>query len=61
MSAEQDEKAGARTVTEAEYLQNARAILRRAEAEGPITIVDHNGVPRMSIHRPRERVPASEE
>jgi len=63
MSTEQGNGAGAsaRTVTQAEFLMDSRALLKRAELEGPLTITDANGIPRMSIHRPREKVPFIDE
>lgn len=48
-----------RQVTAAELLSDARAVLRRAEVEGPVVVTDDRGSPRMEIHCPREKLPIS--
>ena len=41
-----------RTISQEEYIKSARYVLQRAKNEGPMTIIDSNGVERMSIHVP---------
>jgi hypothetical protein len=59
MGVRQDENGTTRTVTRAELLGDAGAVLRRAEREGPVVVMDERGTPRMEIHCPREKLPVS--
>lgn len=59
MSERQESKGQARTVTRSEFLRNARAVVQRAEQEGPVVVTDDKGTPRMAIHCPREKRPFS--
>ena len=59
MSERQESREQARTVTRSEFLRNARAVIQRAEQEGPVVITDDKGTPRMAIHCPREKLPFS--
>lgn len=55
MSERRDEGDQARTVTRTEFLRDARAVVQRAEREGPVVVTDDRGTPRMVIHCPREK------
>jgi hypothetical protein len=59
MSERRAAKGEARSVTRSEFLRDTRAVVQRAEREGPVVITDENGTPRMAIHCPREKKPFS--
>lgn len=59
MSERRDDQAAVRTVTRSEFLNDAGAVLRRAEREGPVVVTDERGTPRMEIHCPREKLSVS--
>jgi hypothetical protein len=59
MSDRRDEQGLTRTVTRSEFLNDASAVLRRAEREGPVVVTDERGTPRMEIHCPREKLAVS--
>lgn len=51
----------ARTVDGRELLRDARAVLLRAEAEGPVTVTDASGGARMVIYVPSSSVPFNDD
>lgn len=59
MSDRRDDQGATRTVTRSEFLNDAGAVLRRAEREGPVVVTDERGAPRMEIHCPREKLAVS--
>jgi hypothetical protein len=59
MSERRDGEGQARTVTRSEFLRDTRAVVQRAEREGPVVVTDDKGTPRMVIHCPREKLPFS--
>lgn len=59
MNERPDDGGQARTVTRSEFLRDARAVVHRAEREGPVIVTDDKGKPRMEIHCPREKLPIS--
>lgn len=59
MSVRRDDEGQARTVTRTEFLRDARAVVQRAEREGPVVVTDDKGTPRMAIHCPREKLPVN--
>lgn len=50
-----------RTVTGSELLKDTRAVIARAEREGPIVVTDDKGAARMVIHCPRDKRPFSDD
>jgi hypothetical protein len=50
-----------RSVTSRELVRDVRAVVQRAEREGPVVVTDENGTPRMVIHCPREKLPVSDD
>jgi hypothetical protein len=50
-----------RTVTSSEFVRDARAVVQRAEREGPVVVTDDKGTPRMAIHCPREKLPVNDD
>jgi len=57
MSERREGEGHARSVTRSEFLRDARAVVQRAEREGPVVVTDDQGTPRMVIHCPREKLP----
>jgi hypothetical protein len=49
------------TVTRSEFRREARAVIARAEREGPIVVTDERGTARMVIHCPRDKRPHSDD
>lgn len=50
-----------RTVTRTEFRRDTRAVIARAEREGPIVVTDDKGAARMVIHCPRDKRPYSDD
>ena len=57
MTKSREEQGDTRTISSSEFLGDAPGTLRRAAAEGPVTVMDESGSPRMAIHCPREKLP----
>jgi hypothetical protein len=49
-----------RTVTREELRRDTRAVIERAEREGPIAVLGEDGKVRMIIHCPRDKRPVSD-
>ena len=49
-----------RTVTGEELRRDTRAVIERAEREGPIAVLGEDGKVRMVIHCPRDKRPVSD-
>lgn len=51
----------ARTVTRADLMKDTRAVVQRAEREGPVVVTDDKGTTRMVIHCPRDKRPFNDD